>query len=70
MQHIHDAMHAMPWYASLGLGLMLAIPTIGDGHTDAGKRRLREGRRQDPIDNVGSWLCLFAIVVLTFAYYW
>jgi hypothetical protein len=59
----------MPWWAWLALVLALLIASFGESPASHAAR-LKAHRRQDPIDNIGSWLALALLIFLSIAYYW
>jgi hypothetical protein len=65
MNHLHDALHAMPWWVLFILILTLAVATQSDCH----EIRKKNGGTNH-IDNIGSWLCLAALVVGALAWWW
>jgi hypothetical protein len=52
--------------------VVLILGSLGDEFSKVGieRRTIYSRPRQDPIDNVASWLCLFTLVFGVVAYYW
>lgn len=70
MQHLHDVVHNMSTLLQIVLVVVLMLGSTGDHFTEHGKHRLAINARQDPIDNIGSWLCFALVLLGIVAYHW
>lgn len=73
MTNLHDALHAMPWWLLAAVIVLLSLGTQADTWTTR-VRIARKYHLQTPppntVDNVGSWLCLVALVFGCVVGYW
>lgn len=65
MKHLHDSLHAMPWWVILGLSLLLGFAMFANNPEFQHK-----GFRTNVVDNIGSWVSLFVTIFGTIVYYW